>query len=111
SGTSRTRPSSGPGASSSSARAACSHNSSSVQRISSASMMTVYCCHMTVSTPWWRKMRDFQSLKRKRRLGVGPSLTLQALKYLNAMGIDHTRLTYHYSGRDFRLTDVHGNIV
>jgi Protein of unknown function (DUF1501) len=27
------------------------------------------------------------------------------------MGIDHERLTYRYSGRDFRLTDVHGEIV
>ena len=23
----------------------------------------------------------------------------------------HTKLTYHYSGRDFRLTDVHGTVV
>ncbi len=30
---------------------------------------------------------------------------------LHLMGIDHTRLSYHYSGRDFRLTDVHGTIV
>jgi hypothetical protein len=30
---------------------------------------------------------------------------------LHLMGIDHTRLTYRYSGRDFRLTDVHGNLV
>jgi hypothetical protein len=27
------------------------------------------------------------------------------------LGIDHTKLTYHYQGRDFRLTDVHGKIV
>ena len=27
---------------------------------------------------------------------------------LHLMGIDHTRLTYRYSGRDFRLTDVSG---
>jgi len=27
------------------------------------------------------------------------------------MGLDHTRLTYRYQGRDFRLTDVHGNVV
>lgn len=26
-------------------------------------------------------------------------------------GIDHTRLTYRFQGRDFRLTDVHGNIL
>lgn len=30
---------------------------------------------------------------------------------LHLMGMDHTRLTYRYSGRDFRLTDVHGEIV
>jgi hypothetical protein len=30
---------------------------------------------------------------------------------LHLMGIDHTRLTYRYAGRDFRLTDVHGNIL
>jgi hypothetical protein len=27
------------------------------------------------------------------------------------MGMDHTKLTYRYSGRDFRLTDVAGNVV
>lgn len=30
---------------------------------------------------------------------------------LHLMGIDHQRLTYRYSGRDFRLTDVHGRVV
>jgi hypothetical protein len=30
---------------------------------------------------------------------------------LHLMGLDHTRLTYRYSGRDFRLTDVHGEVV
>jgi len=30
---------------------------------------------------------------------------------LHLMGIDHEKLTYHYSGRNYRLTDVHGNIV
>ena len=30
---------------------------------------------------------------------------------LHLMGIDHERLTYRYSGRDFRLTDVDGNVV
>jgi hypothetical protein len=27
------------------------------------------------------------------------------------MGIDHTRLTHRFQGRDYRLTDVHGNVV
>jgi uncharacterized protein (DUF1501 family) len=30
---------------------------------------------------------------------------------LHCLGIDHTRLTYRFQGRDFRLTDVHGNVV
>jgi hypothetical protein len=30
---------------------------------------------------------------------------------LNRMGIDHTKLTYRFEGRDFRLTDVAGNVV
>ncbi|HIF35058.1 MAG TPA: DUF1501 domain-containing protein [Planctomycetes bacterium] len=30
---------------------------------------------------------------------------------LHVLGIDHKRLTYRYRGRDFRLTDVHGNVV
>jgi uncharacterized protein (DUF1501 family) len=30
---------------------------------------------------------------------------------LHLLGIDHTRLTYSYSGRDFRLTDVRGKVV
>lgn len=30
---------------------------------------------------------------------------------LYLMGIDHERLTFHSSGRDFRLTDVHGRVV
>ncbi|MFM7844851.1 MAG: DUF1501 domain-containing protein, partial [Planctomycetota bacterium] len=29
---------------------------------------------------------------------------------LHLMGLDHERLTYRYSGRDFRLTDVHGKV-
>lgn len=30
---------------------------------------------------------------------------------LHLLGFDHTRLTYQYAGRDFRLTDVHGRVV
>ena len=30
---------------------------------------------------------------------------------LHLMGIDHERLTYRYAGRDFRLTDVYGEVV
>lgn len=30
---------------------------------------------------------------------------------LYLMGFDHEKFTYHYAGRDFRLTDVHGRVV
>jgi hypothetical protein len=30
---------------------------------------------------------------------------------LHQMGLDHEKLTYRYSGRDFRLTDVHGEVI
>ena len=30
---------------------------------------------------------------------------------LHQMGIDHERLTYRFSGRDYRLTDVHGRVL
>jgi hypothetical protein len=30
---------------------------------------------------------------------------------LHLLGFDHTRLTFRFQGRDFRLTDVHGHVV
>ena len=30
---------------------------------------------------------------------------------LHLMGFDHKRLTFPYAGRDFRLTDIHGNLI
>ncbi|MFP6876305.1 MAG: DUF1501 domain-containing protein [Roseibacillus sp.] len=30
---------------------------------------------------------------------------------LHQLGLDHEKLTYRYAGRDFRLTDVHGNVL
>ena len=30
---------------------------------------------------------------------------------LHILGIDHEKLTYRYAGRDFRLTDVYGDVV
>jgi len=30
---------------------------------------------------------------------------------LQLLGFDHTKLTYRYAGRDFRLTDVYGEVV
>ena len=30
---------------------------------------------------------------------------------LHLLGMDHTKLTYRYAGRDFRLTDVYGRVA
>jgi hypothetical protein len=30
---------------------------------------------------------------------------------LHLLGLDHKQVTYRYAGRDFRLTDVHGNVL
>lgn len=30
---------------------------------------------------------------------------------LHLLGLDHTRLTFRHQGRDYRLTDVHGELV
>ena len=30
---------------------------------------------------------------------------------LHLLGLNHERLTFHHAGRDFRLTDIHGNVV
>jgi len=30
---------------------------------------------------------------------------------LHLLGIEHTRLTFRHQGRDYRLTDVHGELV
>ncbi|MDA7633279.1 DUF1501 domain-containing protein, partial [bacterium] len=30
---------------------------------------------------------------------------------LHLLGFDHEQLTFRHAGRDFRLTDVHGNVI
>jgi hypothetical protein len=30
---------------------------------------------------------------------------------LHVLGIDHKQLTYRFEGRDYRLTDIHGELV
>ena len=30
---------------------------------------------------------------------------------LHCLGVNHEKLTYRFQGRDYRLTDVHGNVV
>jgi hypothetical protein len=31
--------------------------------------------------------------------------------FLHLLGFDHTRLTYRFQGRDYRLTDIHGEVM
>jgi hypothetical protein len=37
--------------------------------------------------------------------------TLAILKHGSEGGIDHKRLTYRFNGRDYRLTDVAGEVI
>jgi hypothetical protein len=30
---------------------------------------------------------------------------------MHLLGVEHERLTYRFQGRDYRLTDIHGNVV
>ena len=30
---------------------------------------------------------------------------------LHLLGVDHEQLTYRFNGRDYRLTDVYGNVI
>ena len=30
---------------------------------------------------------------------------------MHLLGFDHTKLTFRHGGRDYRLTDVHGNVI
>jgi len=30
---------------------------------------------------------------------------------LQQLGLEHTKLTYRFQGRDYRLTDIHGNLI
>jgi hypothetical protein len=40
-----------------------------------------------------------------------PTCTTSTRRAVHLMGIDHTRLTYRFQGRDFRLTDVSGRVI
>jgi len=61
-------------------------------------------------------------IKRGIALGESDDLCFNVIKYkvhvhdlqatiLHLLGFDHTKLTYRFQGRDFRLTDVHGEVV
>jgi hypothetical protein len=45
-------------------------------------------------------------------LRLRPATNLnRAAPILHLLGLDHTKLTYRFQGRDFRLTDVEGELV
>ena len=55
-------------------------------------------------TPAMRMLLQLRYSPAKRRL-------LGARRYRRLLGLDHEKLTYRHSGRDFRLTDVHGTVM
>ena len=56
-------------------------------------------------------IRYFMSLDfRKRRLPKNTNLIGKS-RPVARHGLDHECLTYRFGGRDYRLTDVHGNVV
>ena len=57
----------------------------------------------------WRTVLPMISAIARRRSAVHPHDVNATLLHL--LGLDHTKLTYRYSGRDFRLTDVHGEVL
>lgn len=48
---------------------------------------------------------------KKSELDLATKAVDKFLEQQGELGIDHTKLTYNYSGRDFRLTDVAGSVV
>ncbi len=64
-----------------------------------------------------RRHQAGHHLRRDRRLLLqhrprpASTSTTSTPRVLHCLGIDHTQLTYRFQGRDFRLTDVHGNVV
>jgi hypothetical protein len=42
---------------------------------------------------------------------IGAVLKAIATSILNLMGMDHTKLTYRFNGRDTRLTDGYGDLI
>jgi hypothetical protein len=63
-----------------------------------------------------RRHQEGLYLRRNRRLrleGVDKPVHVHDIHatILYLLGIDHTKLTYRYSGRDYRLTDVSGNVI
>jgi hypothetical protein len=50
-------------------------------------------------------------LKRFELVALGQFRRLLLRLELHLLGVEHTRLTYRFEGRDYRLTDVSGEVV
>ena len=66
--------------------------------------------------PRWRRMRITQRMVTiVLRACTIVLMNCQPIGWCRAccpyLGLDHERLTYHFSVRDYRLTDVHGQVV
>ena len=60
---------------------------------------------------WSRNAVDNFILARLERERLAPAPEAPKATLLHCLGLDHTRLTFHHMDRDFRLTDVPGNVV
>lgn len=76
--------------------------------------------HIEAFTMWFAGggIRPGLILGETDELGFGPADRAERVHVhdlhatiLHLLGIDHLRLTHHFQGRDFRLTDVHGDVV
>ena len=57
-----------------------------------------------------RPRRD-RRVQLQRGVGSGVASSTFRRRSSTRLGIDHKKLTYRFQGRDFRLTDVHGEVV
>ena len=65
--------------------------------------------HVQVAVPVHVRRKHAQRPLHARPQPLHPHHLHATVLYL--MGIDHEKLTYKYSGRDFRLTDVAGSVI
>ncbi len=57
--------------------------------------------------PLWRDRRAYPAPRSTARC----TCTTCTPRCCNQLGLDHTKLTYPYGGRNFRLTEVYGNVI
>ena len=75
-----------------------------------------YTCPLVIRSPYGGGIRGGKVIGQTDEFGfkaVADKVSVQDLHgtILGLLGIDHEKLTFRYSGRDFRLTDVGGNVI